>query len=99
MKFFVGIARFRLDFAACSSLKDKRRYLKSILDRLGNSRLVGAAEVGDRDFWKSGVIGVVCVSSSRTLVLKAIDGSRRTIEFTGIEVIDSETWVLKPEDL
>ena len=99
MKFFVGSARFRLDFAACSSLKDKRRYMKSVLDRLGNSRLVGAAEVGDRDFWKSGVIGLVCVSSSRTLVLKAIDGARRMIEASGIEVIDSETWVLKPEDI
>jgi len=99
LKFFVGIARFRLDFAACSSLKDKRRYMRSILDRLGNSRLVGVAEVGDREFWKSGVIGFVCVSSSRGLVLKAIDGARRTIEFSGVEVIDSETWVLKPEDL
>lgn len=99
MKFFVGIARFRLDFASCSSLKDKRRYLKSILDRLGNSRLVGAAEVGDRDFWKSGVIGVVCVSSSHNLVMKALDGARRIIEGTGIEVISGETWVLKPEDL
>jgi hypothetical protein len=37
--------------------------------------------------------------SSRTLVLKAIDGARRMIEASGIEVIDSETWVLKPEDL
>ena len=99
MKFFVGIARFRLDFSACSSLKDNRRYMLSILDRLGKSRLMGAAEVGDRDFWKSGVIGLVCVSSSRGLILKAIDGARRTIESSGIEVIDSENWVLKPEDL
>lgn len=99
MKFYVGIARFRLDMAACSSLKDKRRLLKSILDRLGNSKLMGAAEVGDRDYWKSGVLGITCVSSSRQLVGKALDGARRLIESSGVEVVDEERWVLKPEDI
>jgi uncharacterized protein len=99
LKFYVGIARFRLDMAESSSLKDKRRLLKSILDRLGNSKLVGAAEVGDRDYWKSGVIGIACVSSSRQLVGKALDGARRLIEVSGVEVVDEERWVLKPEDI
>jgi uncharacterized protein YlxP (DUF503 family) len=99
LKFFVGIARLRLDCSMCSSLKDKRRIVKSLLDRLGNSRLTGAAEVGDLDYWKSSVIGVVAISSSRKLVSGALDGAMRMIESSGVEVIDREQWIVKPEDL
>lgn len=99
MKFFVGITRLRLDCSMCTSLKDKRRILKSVLDRLGNSRMMGAAEVGDLDLWKSSVIGVTCLSSSSGLVARSLDGARRMIEGTGVEVVDEERWILKPEDL
>jgi uncharacterized protein len=99
LKFFVGIARIRLDLSACTSLKDKRQFLRSVIDRLGNSRITGIAEVGDEDLWKSGVLGFVCVSSSRRLVAEVIEGARRTIEGSGIDVVDLEQWVLKPEDL
>lgn len=99
MGFFVGIECFRLDLAASSSLKDKRRVLKSILERLGNSRLIGAAEVDEKDTWKTGVIAVTCLSSSREVVLKTIDGARSLIERSGVEVLSSEQWVFKPEDL
>ncbi len=99
MKFFVGIARFKLDLSACASLKDKRRVIRSVTDRLANSKIVGAAEVCEGDFWKSGVIGVVCVSSSREVVLGAIDGARRTIEASGAEIVEAEQWLLRPEDL
>jgi hypothetical protein len=93
------MARLRLDCSMCTSLKDKRRILKSILDRLGNSRLMGVAEVGDRDFWKSSVIGVVAVSSSNEMVAKALDGAERMIEASGVEIIGRQRWTIRPEDL
>jgi uncharacterized protein YlxP (DUF503 family) len=99
LKFFVGIARFRLDLSSCSSLKDKRRIMKSILDRLGNNRLVGAADVSQGDFFKSGAIGLTCVSSSREVVVSTIESARRMIERDGVEIIEDEQWVLKPEDI
>lgn len=99
MKYFVGMATFRLDLASSGSLKDKRRVIKSILDRLGNSKIMGAAEVAERDRWKTGVIGVTCVSSSKELVVKAIESARRMIERDGVEIISSEQWVLNPEDI
>lgn len=99
MKFFVGMARFRLDCSMCASLKDKRRVVKSVLDRLGNSRVMCAAEVGDNDLWKSAVIGVACVSSSKSLVDGSLDAARRMIEGAGVEVIGEERWAIKPEDL
>ena len=99
MSFFVGIASFRLDLAICSSLKDKRHFIRSITDRLGRSRLQCAAEVGDEDFWKSGEIGLACVSSSRKVVVEAIASARRIIEGSGVEVVDVEQWIIKPEDI
>jgi uncharacterized protein YlxP (DUF503 family) len=99
LNFFVGIASFRIDLVTCSSLKEKRHFVRSIVDRIGNSKIVAVAEVGDKDFWKSGVIGIACVSSSREVIMKAIEGARRTIESSGVDVVDAEQWVLKPEDL
>lgn len=99
MKFFVGIARFRLDLVSCSSLKDKRHFVRSILDRLGNSRIMGVAEVGERDTWKSGYIAIACVSSSSKVIAEAVEGARRMIESSGIEVLDVEQWIINPEDI
>lgn len=98
MKFYVGIARFALDLSSCSSLKDKRRIMRSIVDRLGNSRVTGVAEVAD-DHWKSGTIALVSVSASTDVVTGSLDRARKIIEGCGAEVVRSERWVLKPEDL
>jgi uncharacterized protein YlxP (DUF503 family) len=99
VNFFVGIGRYQLDMASCSSLKDKRRFVKSIIDRLGNSKVVGVSEVGANDYWKSGTLALACVSASREVVLNTIEKARKTIESCGVEVVSTERWVLKPEDL
>ncbi len=99
MKFFVGIGRYQLDMVSCSSLKDKRRFVKSITDRLGNSKLIGVCEVGAGEFWKSGTLALACVSSSREVVSGTLEKARRTIESSGVEVIRVDRWVIKPEDL
>jgi hypothetical protein len=39
------------------------------------------------------------VSSSKELVVKAIESARRMIERDGVEIISSEQWVLNPEDI
>lgn len=98
MKFYVGIARFALDLSACSSLKDKRRIMRSVVDRLGNSRVTGVAEIAD-DRWKSGAIALVTVSTSMEIVTGSFERARKTVEGCGVEVVSAERWVLKPEDL
>lgn len=99
MKFFVGIGRFQLDMPSCASLKDKRRYMKSIVDRLCRGRIIGACEVVDEGYWKSGTVAVACVSSSRDVVANALDQSLKTIENCGVEVVESQRLIVKPEDL
>lgn len=99
MKVFVGIGRYQLDMSSCSSLKDKRRIVKSIVDRLGNSKVTGVSEVGANDYWKSGTLALTCVSASRAVVMNTLDNVRRTIESYGVEVTEVERWVLRPDDL
>jgi uncharacterized protein YlxP (DUF503 family) len=99
VKFFVGIGRYQLDMSSCSSLKDKRRIIKSISDRLGNSKVTGVSEVGANDYWKSGTLALTCVAASRDVVNHTLDKARRTIESYGVEVIEMERWILRPDDL
>lgn len=99
MKFFVGIGRYQLDMASCSSLKDKRRIVKSIVDRLGNSKVTSVSEVGANDYWKSGTMALSCVSASREVILNTLENARRTIESYGVEVTEVERWIIRPDDL
>lgn len=99
MKFFVGIGGYRLDLAHCRSLKDKRQTMKSVLDRLGNRRGMGASEVGENALWKSGTIAVVCVSRSYGAAVESLSSALRVIESSGVEVLEREVQVISPEDL
>ena len=45
------------------SLKDKRRILKSLKDRIRSEFNVAVAEVNPTDLWQSASLGVVTVSS------------------------------------
>ena len=50
----------------CSrSLKDKRRVLKSLKDRLRGRHNVAIAEVDGQDVWQHAVLGIVSVADSR----------------------------------
>ena len=46
-----------------SSLKDKRRILKSLKERIRNKFNVAVAEVDPTDLWQSASLGVVTVSN------------------------------------
>ncbi len=45
------------------SLKDKRRVLRSLLDRARREFAVAAAEVADHDLWNSAVVVAACVGN------------------------------------
>jgi uncharacterized protein YlxP (DUF503 family) len=61
----------RLD--GCFNLKDKRKILQSVLQKLRNELHVSAAEVGDQELWNSAVIGVACVSAHAQLADSILD--------------------------
>lgn len=61
----IGSLILTIDIPASSSLKDKRRVIKSIQSRLRNEFNVSVAEIDHQDNRQSSVIAVVCVSSDQ----------------------------------
>jgi uncharacterized protein len=60
----VGTLEIALRLDGCRSLKDKRRILRSLLDKMRNDFCVAIAEVEDHDMWGNAVVGVACVSNN-----------------------------------
>jgi len=59
----IGILQFEVEIPASGSLKDKRRVVKSIKDRLHREHMVSVAEVGAVEIWNRSMMGLVCVSA------------------------------------
>jgi hypothetical protein len=69
----VGICQIKLIIHDAGSLKEKRRVLKSILERVRNKFPVSIAEVDDHDLWQSSLIGFCLVSNEQGFVNSLID--------------------------
>ena len=59
----VGICILHLQLSENHSLKEKRRVVKSIKDRVRNKFNVSIAEIDGLDKWQWATLGVVCVSN------------------------------------
>lgn len=82
----VAVLKISLSIPQADSLKDKRRVIKSLKDRLRNGFNVSVAEIGDQDLWRSAKLGVAAVSESSAYangvlsrVQDAISGLRNVI--------------------
>ncbi len=61
----VGIGSWELHLAGCQSLKDKRRIVKSLKDRLHRQFNVSAAEVEHQDSWQRAALACAVVTTDR----------------------------------
>ena len=91
----VVVSAIELHLPAPSSLKDKRRILKSVIERLQHHYNVSIAEIGDHELWQRAAIGVACVGRDRQPTLRVMDQVigfiRRNPE---VELIRHETQVV-----
>jgi len=62
---FVGVLQVQLGVPDAHSLKDKRRVVKSVLERLRRTFDVAASEVADLDVWNRAGIGIAVVSNDK----------------------------------
>jgi hypothetical protein len=60
----IGVAQITLYLQAAESLKDKRRVVKSLIQRIHNRFNVTAAEVADLDDHRVATIGAAVVSNN-----------------------------------
>ncbi len=61
----IGRMEVRLSIPAARSLKDKRRQIKSLVDRIHNKHNASVAEVGENDDHRMALLGVAVVSNQR----------------------------------
>ncbi len=88
----VGVAKITLRLAGSFSLKDKRRVVNSVRDRVRSKFNVAVAEVDQNDAWQTAVIGVTCVSNNVRHADQTLDKVLAFIESDrpDAEVIDCE---------
>lgn len=59
----IGVCSIYLEIPGARSLKEKRRVLRSVVDRVRHEFNVSIAEVAQQDSWQRATLGVVCVST------------------------------------
>lgn len=78
-----GICRLEILLHDSFSLKDKRRALKSLTERLRSKFNASVAEVGNNDKWQIASLGIACVANSPAQVDRVLDSVMKFIERDG----------------
>jgi uncharacterized protein len=88
----IGVCTVVLHIPGSASLKDKRRAVKSLKDRLHNEYNLSVAEVGDLELWQRATLGLAVVSGDAgfcdQVLAKAMDFIRRD---NAVELLDYQT--------
>jgi hypothetical protein len=93
MSISVGICQIKLRLPENSSLKGKRRVIKSIVTLVQNKFNVSVAEVEDQDAWQIATLGVSCISNNSqhtnevlSKVVNFVDSGRFDVELLDYEI-------------
>jgi uncharacterized protein YlxP (DUF503 family) len=86
-----ALCRFDLRIPGCSSLKEKRHVLKTLIASLRQKFNVAVAEVDHHDLWQRSAIAVSSVGAQGYQLKKVIREVERHIDtFPAVEVIDAQ---------
>src|SRR5580700_5124366 len=72
----IALLTLELHIEAAQSIKDRRRVVRSLKDRLRSSFNVSVAELDSAELWNRATIGVVSISNSRDY----LDGLMKNVE-------------------
>jgi len=75
----VGVATAELHIPHARNLKEKRRVVKSLLDRISNRHRVSAAEVEFQDLHQRSQLGFALVNSDRGRAIATLDAIHRAV--------------------
>jgi uncharacterized protein len=96
---FIAILQFQLLIDGAMGLKDKRRVVKSLKDRLAREHHVSVAEVGSQDTWNLATMGLVACGSSRKILDSQMAEIVRQIHENPGSRLASERVEIVPVDL
>ncbi len=88
----IGLLTLDLHFPHARSLKDKRKELAGLKDRLRHGFNAAVAELAYQDTWQRSTIGVVTLNSQPAIVEQILDSIRRDVQnhLQG-EILSAET--------
>ena len=69
----IGVLQFTLEIPYAASLKDKRRVVKSMKDRIRRNFNVSIAEIDDLDEWTRATLGAVMAGRDVAYINGALD--------------------------
>jgi uncharacterized protein YlxP (DUF503 family) len=88
----------QLRLEGCESLKDKRRVLRSLIDRIRHDFHVAIAEVDDTELWGNATIGVACVSNNARHADSVLQHVLQTLDSNAdIQVDGVSKWIEHPD--
>lgn len=77
---FVGVAVWDLHLAGCASLKEKRRIVRSLRDRLRHQLNVSVAETDHQDLLQRAGLAACVVSSGRRNAQQVLSSADQLVE-------------------
>jgi uncharacterized protein YlxP (DUF503 family) len=83
----VGVATVTLLVGDAASLKDRRRVVKSVIERVRARFNVAVADVGGQETWNSVTLGIVCVSTEGSHAHAMLE---KVVAFIADERLDAE---------
>ncbi len=76
---FTGTAKICIHLQGTDTLKDKRRIVKSVIERLKSRFNVSAAEIDRLDNKRMAVIGIAVVSNDKTFTISQMESIKNFI--------------------
>ncbi len=90
-----GILKITVRIGGMTSLKDKRRVIKSLLEKIKAKFNISAAETGRQDEWNICEMGFSCVSNQTPHADSMLSAIFRFIEYDArVEIIDSHSEII-----
>lgn len=86
---------WELYLAGCSSLKDKRRIVKSLKDRLHREFNVAVAETAHHDSWQHAELACVAIANERRQVERVLQSADNLVAAHPLARITDSTQTLR----
>ena len=95
MEYCVGTLTLRIHVEHSRSLKDKRRVLRSLKDRLRRRHNLAVAEVGGQNSWRSSVVASATVAGSAAGARRVLEAAHdEAVRVLGRDLIDADLDIL-----
>lgn len=96
----IGVLQFELLIHGAESLKDKRRVVRSVKDRLHREHMVSVAEVGTLDSLSTATMALACVGTDGARAGEVLDRvSAKLRSLTEAELGETSRQILHGHDL